>query len=63
MITLKARTLQPHKMPSLLIPRPIKPMKMALPLDRLLALLTSVLWPFLELRERLTRPLLAKLYE
>ncbi|WP_148201812.1 hypothetical protein [Synechococcus sp. CC9311] len=34
-----------------------------LPLDRLLALLTSVLWPFLELRERLTRPLLAKLYE
>ncbi len=41
-------------------------MKMALPLDRLLALLTSVLWPFLEPRERLTRQqdrFLAKLYE
>ncbi len=35
----------------------------ALPLDGLLSLLTSMLWPFLELRERLTRPLLAKLYE
>ena len=34
-----------------------------LSLGRLLALLTSLLWPFLELRERLRRPLFAKLYE